>query len=83
MREVLPVLLGFCFGGLTTGFAAHSRRAALTAGSIGCIALAAVFTSGEFHLSWTYLLLDLVEAAAGFAAGCAVAWRWRISVAHK
>jgi hypothetical protein len=83
MREVLPVLLGFCLGGLSTRLTGHPLRAAFGSGIVGCIALAAVFTSGEFRLSWTYALLDLLEAAAGFVAGSAVVWRHRIAVVQK
>lgn len=83
MREVLPILLGFCFGGLSARLTGHPLRVAFAAGIMGCIALTAVFASGEFHFSWTYALLDLLEAAAGFAAGSAVAWLYRLSVVQE
>lgn len=83
MREALPVLLGFCFGHLSTTLTGHPLRAAFAVGIVGCIALVAVLTSGEFHVSWTFALIDLLETFAGFAAGSAVAWRYRISGAQK
>lgn len=83
MREALPVLLGFCLGAVSTRLTGHPLRAAFASGILGCIALAAFLTSGEFHVSWTYALLDLLEAAAGFAAGSAVAWRSRVSVVQR
>jgi hypothetical protein len=83
MREALPVLLGFCFGGLSTIVTGRPSRAAFAAGITGCIALAAVLISGEFRESWAYALVDLLEAAAGFAAGSVVAWRYRISAVRQ
>jgi hypothetical protein len=83
MREALPVLLGFCFGGLSAIVRGRPLHAALAAGVMGCIALAAVLISGEFRESWAYALVDLLEAAVGFAAGSVVAWRYRISAVQK
>jgi hypothetical protein len=83
MNEALPVLLGFCFGGLSVIVTGRPSRATLAAGITGCIALAAVLISGEFRESWAYAIVDLLEAAAGFAAGSVVAWRYRISAVQK
>lgn len=83
MGEALPILLGFLLGGVSTRFTGRPLRAVRTVGTVACVALFAVFSSGEFHRSWIYVLLDLLEAAAGFAAGCAVVRYYRFSVAHK
>jgi hypothetical protein len=33
--------------------------------------LSATIVSGEYHVSWVYLLVDVAEAAAGFGVGVA------------
>ena len=83
MMEVLPVLLGLCFGGLSAITTGRTPRAAVAVGITGCIALAAVLISGEFRESWAYGFVDLLEGAVGFAAGSAVAWGARVSVVQK
>jgi hypothetical protein len=35
------------------------------------IASSAFFISGEFNISWTYFLLDFIQASLGFFAGIA------------
>jgi hypothetical protein len=79
MNELLPVVLGFCFGNLTGIVSGRRRRAAFAAGIMGCIALSAFLASGEFRESWAYGLLDLLEVAIGFEAGSIVAWRYGMS----
>jgi hypothetical protein len=83
MMEALPVLLGFCFGGLSTILIGRPPRAAFVAGITGCIALGAVLISGEFRESWAYGLFDLGEAALGFAAASVFARRYWISELQK
>lgn len=83
MKELLPVLLGFCFGDLSATVLGRSRYAAFAVGTTVCVALAAVFVSGEFRESWAYGLVDLLEGALGFAAGSVVALRSRTSAGRK
>ena len=37
-----------------------------------CAGLAATLVSGEYHVSWLYLLPDVAEAVAGAVAGVAI-----------
>ncbi len=83
MKEALPVLLGFCFGDLGAIVPTRPLRVAYAVGTTGAIALAAFLVSGEFHESWTYGLLDLAEAAMGFAVGSILVLRHRISAPQK
>lgn len=83
MKELLPVLLGFCFGDLSTIVLGRSRRAGFAVITTALVAVAAVLVSGEFRESWAYGLVDLLEGALGFAAGSVVAWRFRTSARPK
>jgi hypothetical protein len=69
MHEWVPVILSFCLG---AGWRLPMRRPAsiaLATAGIGLIAFTAFVTSGEFNVSWTYFLLDFIEASLGFVAG--------------
>ena len=78
MNELLPVLLGFCFGNLTAIVSGRPRQALFAAGITGCAGLAAFLASGEFRVSWAYVPLDLLEVTIGFAGGSIVAWRYGV-----
>jgi hypothetical protein len=75
MSEFLPPFAGWCLGS-SIFFLNRSRlRTFVGIAGILAIALAAVTISGEFRITWTYLLPDLAEAAAGIAGGFAL-MRW-------
>ena len=79
MKEALPLLIGCCFGTAAFLRGGSARRVALGSAGAALAAFAAVLASGEYRESWAYLLLDLAEAAAGFAAGImgtALGRRW-------
>ena len=69
MPEWVPVILSICLGaGLRL---APYRLARVTSASIAIVLIAccAFVGSGECYVSWTYFLVDLVQALLGFAAG--------------
>jgi hypothetical protein len=68
MNELFPIIGGF----LAEWFAPVAPRRARVALAIigGCIiALAATLGSGEYQISWSYLLLDVLLVAAGEVSG--------------
>jgi len=69
MPEWIPVILSICLGACLRF--APDRLARVTSSGIGIVLLAscAFVASGECYVSWTYFLLDLVQALLGFAAG--------------
>lgn len=76
MDEVFPVCLGFAMGALIWRAALGRRSSAIGAAAMFAIGLAATVLSGEYLVSWTYLALDLGEAALGLIAGFVVARRF-------
>ena len=69
MAEWIPIILAFCLGSYPR--LTHKPPARLAIPGIVLIAASAFVLSGEFHLSWTYFLLDFLEASVGFLAGSA------------
>jgi hypothetical protein len=69
MAEWIPIILAFCLGSYPRLH--HKPPARLAIAGIVLIAASAFVLSGEFHLSWTYFLLDFLEASVGFLAGSA------------
>jgi uncharacterized membrane protein AbrB (regulator of aidB expression) len=68
MPEWLPVIFGVCLG---ASFRPRKGSARIASHAIAIVLLAscAFVASGECYLSWTYLMVDLVQALLGFAAG--------------
>jgi hypothetical protein len=69
MIELFPVILGIIFGVLIGRVRARRSRAVLSVAAVFVSGTAATMLSGEFVVSWIYLLLDLGEAALGLALG--------------
>ncbi len=72
MHEWIPIVLSFCLGAF---WRLSSRRPASVApAAIGIVLIAstAFVISGEFNVSWTYFLLDFIQASLGFFAGIAM-----------
>jgi hypothetical protein len=67
MDELIPVILAFVFGGLIWRTTTGLTRSSLSVATIMAAGLVATLVSGEFYKSWMYLLVDVSEAAAGFA----------------
>jgi hypothetical protein len=71
MVEWIPILASFFLGILVLRIRRGFVRTLVGATGIAISALAATLVSGEFRVSWHYLLTDLAEASVGFAAGSA------------
>ena len=69
MDEWIPILVGCCVGSLVFLVCRGLVRVLAGAAGIALAGLVAVMVSGEYHISWGYLLVDLAEAAAGCGAG--------------
>lgn len=72
MHEWIPIVLSVCLGAF---WRLPSRRAVgVTPAAIGIVLIAstAFVISGEFNVSWTYFLLDFMQASLGFFAGIAM-----------
>ena len=69
--EWIPILVGFCLGALVLIVRRGLPRVLAGAAGIMFAGLAAALLSGEYQISWVYLLVDVAETAAGF--GTAVA----------
>jgi hypothetical protein len=67
MDEFFPILLAFVLGSLILRISKGPLRIFLSAASVLTAALLASCLTGEIFRSSLYLLIDLVEAAAGFA----------------
>ena len=78
MDELVPVILGLILGALIWRSTAGYARLALSVLAVLASGVIATLVSGEYAVSWIYVLLDLGEAAAGLAAGFMIANRvWR------
>jgi hypothetical protein len=87
MYELIPILMGCCLGSASV-FAVHRWwRGLASATGILVIAFGATVVSGEYNVSGAYLLVDLIEAASGFAGGVvavkAILRSTRVSLATK
>jgi hypothetical protein len=71
MAEWIPIILAFCLGAYPRLTHKPPARLAIATAGIALIATSAFVLSGEFNLSWTYFLLDFLEASVGFLAGSA------------
>ena len=71
MAEWIPIILAFCLGSYPRLHHKPPARLAIATAGVTLIATSAFVLSGEFHLSWTYFLLDFLEASVGFLAGSA------------
>jgi len=75
--ELLPVLSGLLLGSLV-GLFRPFRRRRIEAFLIVTLGALATLASGEFRLSWAFLLIDIPLVALSFAAGLAVMPRLRL-----
>jgi hypothetical protein len=73
MGELLPILFGLFAGCMLALLPSRSSRALSGAAAIVITGLAATLASGEYSISWVFLVADLGEAAAGFTAGVVAA----------
>ena len=69
MHELIPILLSFCLGACWRHPSTRPVGVSLAAFGILLVAIVAFVISGEYTLSWTYFLLDLMQASLGFIAG--------------
>jgi len=76
MNELLPVALGLIFG--TWLWRARRWRPVLSVLAVVLAGACASLFSGEWAVSWRFLLLDVGEAAAGLALGLAACWLSRL-----
>lgn len=67
MEEIVPIFLGITLGSVIWRTSKGPLRIILSAASVLSTALLASCISGEISRSSLYLLIDLVEAAGGFA----------------
>jgi hypothetical protein len=72
MHEWVPILLSFSLGACWRLPSRRPLSIALAAIGIALIASTAFVASGEFNVSWTYFLLDFMQASLGFFAGIAM-----------
>jgi type III secretory pathway component EscT len=80
MDELVPVIFGGVLGVLIWRGTAGYTRMALSVLAVLASGATATVMSGEYTVSWIYILLDLGEAALGLAVGVAIAhlfWRRR------
>jgi hypothetical protein len=74
MQELLPIASGLLLGGI---FAMKTVAPALRAVLLVIAAACATVGSGEFRLSWSFLSLDLLEAALASGVGFFAVMAWR------
>jgi hypothetical protein len=72
MYEWATFLIGCCLGSFHPFCYRGLRRIFVSTGAIVLAGVAATVLSSEFQISWSYLALDLAEAAAGYAVGAAL-----------
>jgi hypothetical protein len=75
MDELIPLGLGIAVGIAIVRMRENVTRIVVGAAAIVISGFAATCFSGEYLVSWVYLLLDAGEAAFGLAIGLAVS-RW-------
>jgi hypothetical protein len=71
MHEWVPIILSFCLGACWRLPSKRPVSVALATVGIVLIASSAFVLSGEFNISWTYFLLDIIQASLGFVTGIA------------
>jgi hypothetical protein len=69
MTEWIPITLSFFLGGYLRLNDKRPGRVAIASVGIVLIATSAFVMSDEFNISWTYFLLDFLEASVGLFAG--------------
>ncbi len=74
MEEMLPIASGLVLGGL---LAATRVLLSVRLALVVILAVSATVASGEFRLSWGFLLPDVAEVAASCAAAFFVAKAWQ------
>ena len=75
MDELIPVLITAVFGALIWSITGGRIRVLLLTATMVAIGVTATILSGEYAVSWLYLLPDIAEAAAGLACGVVIL-RW-------
>ena len=76
MAEALPILTGLALGALVA--LCRGRVPPLAIASMVCLfAAAATLASGEFRMSWTYLVVDAAQVLSGFAVSLGILARLR------
>jgi hypothetical protein len=80
MHEILPIASGLVLGGLLAATRVPSFLRAILVVIIGACA---TIGSGEFRLSWSFLMLDILEVALASAAAWMVVTLWRRNLAHR
>jgi hypothetical protein len=81
MNEWVPILIGGVLGCAVFLTGRGRLRTVASASLVAAAGTAAAVFSGEYQLSWAYVLVDAGEAAAGLGAGWAVAALLRIIAA--
>lgn len=76
MEELLPVLSGLCVGGLL-GFFRPATRLWLAIVLAIVLGFLATVISGEYEISWGFLLIDIPLVAISTAIGLLVVRRFR------
>ena len=69
MAEWIPIILSFCLGSSLPLTGKRPGSIALASAGIVLIASSAFVMSGEYNVSWTYYVLDFLQASLGFFAG--------------
>jgi len=72
MDELIPVLIAALFGALIWSSTSGRFRVLLLTATMVAIGVTATILSGEYAVSWLYLLPDIAEAAAGLACGVVI-----------
>ncbi|HUB11878.1 MAG TPA: hypothetical protein VMB34_07975 [Acetobacteraceae bacterium] len=75
MDELVPVILGAILGAVIWPTTMGRLRFALSVVAVIVSGATATISSGEYHESWIYLLLDFGQAALGLVIGYVVAGR--------
>jgi hypothetical protein len=84
MDELIPVIIAAVLGALIWKKSSGRSRPLLLVTAVIAVGVTATLLSGEYIVSWVYLLQDLAESAVGVASGI-VFFRWavRTSVSGK
>lgn len=69
MAEWIPIILSFCLGGYLPLTRKRPANVALACAAVVLIAVSAFVLSGEYKLSWTYYVLDCLQASFALLAG--------------